>query len=272
MTKAYTLNKKNAGLREVRQGIVSSILIAAGVSAVLLGCTQQCHLEKNPRPQTSTGQAASLTAPNNSQMTAQVSGAQNEALATHTLVFLGDSLTAGYELPASESFPAQVQKTLHEKGRAWKVVNAGVSGDTTAGALARLDWVLRAKPQLMFICLGANDGLRGLKLADTEKNLREILVRTLKVTPQIALAGMLLPTNYGPDYTSEFAALFPKLAREFAIPYLPFLVDKVALVPELTLADGIHPNARGARRVADRVVPFLEPLLDVLEKRSAGAP
>ena len=251
MKKVYTLIKKNAG---VHVGRMASIGACLGI----LGCTQQCQTNPVPEPKIlkSSAQSALPT---------------TETAATRTLVFLGDSLTAGYELAASESFPAQVEKTLREKGYAWKVVNAGISGDTSAGALARLDWVMRAKPDVLFVCLGANDGLRGLKLSDTEKNLREILQRATKVTAKVALAGMLIPSNYGPDYTQKFASLFPRLAEELGLPFLPFLIERVALVPEFTLADGIHPNALGARKVADKVLPFVEPLLKEVEQSQGPA-
>ena len=147
------------------------------------------------------------------------------------------------------------------RGRPWKVVNAGVSGDTTAGGVARLDWVFNEKVDVLFVCLGANDGLRGVPVAESERNLRLILDRAKKEGSQVVLAGIQLPENYGKDYRTAFARIFPRLAKEYQVPLLPFLLEGVAMNPTLNQPDGIHPNAEGARVVADRVWATLEPLL-----------
>lgn len=178
-----------------------------------------------------------------------------------TLVFLGDSLTAGLGLPKEQAFPALIEARLAAEGRPWKVVNAGISGDTTAGGVARLDWVFRQKVDVLFLCLGANDGLRGVPVAETERNLRLILDRARKEGARAVLAGIQLPENYGSDYRRAFAGIFPRLAREYRIPLLPFLLEGVAMDPKLNQPDGIHPNAEGARVVADHVWPFLDPVL-----------
>lgn len=180
-----------------------------------------------------------------------------------TIVFLGDSLTAGYGLSAKEAFPARIQEKIASSGLrdAWRVVNAGVSGDTTRGGLERLGWVFRAKPTIVFLCLGANDGLRGIDLEETEKNLRAIITRSREAGAKVLLAGMRLPTNYGPDYGRRFADLYPRLAKEYDLPLFPFLIDSVALEARYTLEDGIHPNAAGAVKVAENVWGFLEPYL-----------
>ena len=178
-----------------------------------------------------------------------------------TLVFLGDSLTAGLGLSQEQAFPALIEAHLKSEGRPWKVVNAGVSGDTTAGGAARLDWVYQQKVDLLFVCLGANDGLRGLPVAETERNLRTILDRARREGSQVVLAGIQLPENYGPDYRTAFARIFPRLAKEYRIPLLPFLLEGVAMDPRLNQADGIHPNAEGARVVADHVWTALDPVL-----------
>jgi acyl-CoA thioesterase-1 len=141
------------------------------------------------------------------------------------------------------------------------VVNAGISGDTTAGGAARLDWVYRQKVDVLFVCLGANDGLRGLPVEETERNLRLILDRAKKEGTRVLLAGIQLPENYGPAYRTAFARIYPRLAQEYHIPLLPFLLDGVAMDPKLNQADGIHPNAEGARIVADHVWTALDPLL-----------
>jgi acyl-CoA thioesterase-1 len=178
-----------------------------------------------------------------------------------TLVFLGDSLTAGLGLSLEQAFPALIETRLQAEGRPWKVTNAGISGDTTAGGLARLDWVYRQKVDVLFICLGANDGLRGIPVAETEANLRRILDRAKREGSHVVLAGIQLPENYGPDYRAAFARIFPKLAKEYRVPLLPFLLEGVAMDPRLNQPDGIHPNAEGARVVAEHVWTALTPVL-----------
>jgi acyl-CoA thioesterase I len=178
-----------------------------------------------------------------------------------TLVFLGDSLTAGLGLSKEQAFPALIDARLRAEGRPWKVVNAGVSGDTTAGGVARLDWIYKQKIDVLFLCLGANDGLRGLPLADTERNLRTVLDRAKREGSRVVLAGLLLPENYGSEYRAAFARIFPRLAKEYHVPLLPFLLEGVAMDPRLNQPDGIHPNAEGARIVADHVWAALDPAL-----------
>jgi acyl-CoA thioesterase-1 len=178
-----------------------------------------------------------------------------------TLVFLGDSLTAGLGLSKEQAFPALIEARLRAKGQSWKVVNAGVSGDTTAGGVARLDWIYKQKIDVLFLCLGANDGLRGLPVAETERNLRAILERSQREGARVVLAGIQLPENYGPEYRAAFAQVFPRLAKEFHVALLPFLLEGVAMDPRLNQPDGIHPNAEGARIVADHVWQALAPVL-----------
>ncbi len=177
------------------------------------------------------------------------------------MAFLGDSLTAGLGLPESKAYPALIQRRLKEVGRSWKVINAGVSGDTTAGGLARLDWLYRQKVDVLVVALGANDGLRGLPLKETEANLRAILRRGRKEGSRLVLVGMQMPENLGPDYRKGFAALFPRIAKEEGATLIPFLLEGVALDPSLNQADGIHPNESGAGKVAETVWGGLEPLL-----------
>lgn len=178
-----------------------------------------------------------------------------------TLAFLGDSLTAGYGLETTQAFPSLVGERLRSRNLPWKVVNAGVSGDTSAGGLRRLDWLFRQRVDLLFVCLGANDGLRGIPVEATEQNLRAIIARARQGGARVALAGMRLPENYGRDYQGKFEAMYRRLAKTEKVPLLPFLLEGVAMQPSLNQADGIHPNAEGARRVADRVWTFLDPLL-----------
>ncbi len=177
------------------------------------------------------------------------------------VVFLGDSLTAGLGLPVDQAYPAVVAAELAGKGRPVRVVNAGVSGDTTAGGLRRAEWVLTQRPDVLVLALGANDGLRGLPLAETEKNLRGIVAKAQDAGAKVLLCGMLVPTSHGPDYQRGFGALFPRVAKETGIPLVPFLLEGVAGRTERNLEDGIHPNADGQRLLAANVLPFLEPLL-----------
>ncbi len=188
------------------------------------------------------------------------------------VIFLGDSLTAGYELDESQAFPARVESRLRAAGHSVRVVNAGISGDTTAGGLARLDWLLRQQPDVLFVGLGGNDGLRGTPLATSEANLRAIVEGATAAGARVLLAGMLIPPNYGPDYTGQFAAIYPRLAGEFGVPLIPFLLEGVAARPELNLEDGIHPNAEGQRIVAETVLEHLKPILDEIENSPTSPP
>ncbi len=177
------------------------------------------------------------------------------------VVFLGDSLTAGLGLAEEEAFPARVAARAAAAGRSMRVVNAGVSGDTSAGGLARLDWLLRQRPDLLVVELGANDGLRGLPVEMTEANLRAIVSRTRAAGVGVLLVGIQVPPNYGPDYARRFAAVFPRLAGELDVPLVPFLLEGVAGEPALNLPDGIHPTAQGHERLAANVMPYLEEAL-----------
>lgn len=177
------------------------------------------------------------------------------------VVFLGDSLTAGLGLPVDQAFPAIVARELGRRGRPIRAVNAGVSGDTTAGGLRRAEWVLSQRPGFVVLALGANDGLRGLPLEETEKNLRGIVALARQAGARVLLCGMLIPTSYGPRYQEGFGRLFPRLAKEEELPFVPFLLEGVAGKPELNLEDGIHPNPEGQRIVAANVLPGLEALL-----------
>ena len=177
------------------------------------------------------------------------------------VVFLGDSLTAGLGLPVDQAYPALVAAELARKGRPIRAVNAGVSGDTTAGGLRRADWVLSQRPDVVVLALGANDGLRGLPLPEAERNLRGIVAKARSAGARVLLCGMLIPTSYGPEYEEGFAGLFPRVAKEERLPLVPFLLEGVAGRKELNQEDGIHPSAEGQRIVAANVLPYLEPLL-----------
>jgi acyl-CoA thioesterase I len=187
--------------------------------------------------------------------------AAGEACAEGVVVVLCDSLSVGLGVAADEAFPARLQARLRADGYDYRVVNAGVSGDTTAGGLRRVDWVLRAKPDVVVVALGANDGLRGLSPQAMRANLEAIVGRLQAAGARVLLAGMRLPPNYGADYTKEFEAVFPEVARRAKVPLMPFLLDGIAADPRLNQPDGIHPTAAGQQLIADRLWPYLRPLL-----------
>jgi acyl-CoA thioesterase-1 len=179
----------------------------------------------------------------------------------YRIAFLGDSLSAGYGLAESQAFPALVESQLRQNGHAVEVLNAGVSGDTTAGGLSRVDWVLRSKPDLLVVELGGNDALRGQPLENTEKNLREIVRRGREAGARVLLLGMDVPTNYGPEYAEGFAALYGRVADEEDSDLLPGFIRDVALDPLLMMEDGLHPTAEGHRELATALVARIEPML-----------
>lgn len=178
------------------------------------------------------------------------------------IVILGDSLTAGLGLPMEQAYPALLQARLDEAGLAYHVVNAGVSGDTSAGGLRRLDWVLDDTVRVLVIELGANDGLRGLPVGQMKENLRAIIQRAKGQGVAVILTGMEAPPNFGPVYTSEFRAAYRELAREEGVALVPFLLDGVAGDASLNQADGIHPNAAGARLVERNVWAALQTIVE----------
>lgn len=189
-------------------------------------------------------------------------------LGTNSIVAFGDSLTAGFGVPAEESYPAQLQRRLEAAGYRYRVINAGVSGDTTAGGVRRVEWVLKSRPRLVILELGANDGLRGLDVNHVRSNLEEIIRRLQSAGVTVVLAGMKLPPNYGQEYTARFAAIYPELARKYQIPFIPFFLEGVATHPALNQGDGIHPTGAGYRIIVDRLLPVLEPHLNRAPARS----
>ena len=178
------------------------------------------------------------------------------------LLVLGDSLVAGYGLAANEAFPEQLQQVLRAAGRQVTVINAGVSGDTTAGGLARLDWALTDRPDVVIVELGGNDALRGLPPEQTRNNLEGIIVKLRQAGADILLTGMLAPRNLGSEYYTKFDNLYPELATKHDLPLYPFFLDGVAGDPALNLEDGIHPNARGVAIIVTRILPYVEKLID----------
>ncbi|HSK41202.1 MAG TPA: arylesterase [Arenibaculum sp.] len=181
------------------------------------------------------------------------------------LLALGDSLTAGYGLAPEDSFPAQLQSALRTAGYDVEVINAGVSGDTTAGGLARLDWSLVDDPDLVLVALGANDGLRGIDPATTRANLDAILERLTGRGLPVLVAGMYAPPNLGRAYGEAFNAIFPDLAEKYGAALYPFFLEGIAMVPDLNQDDGIHPNARGVAVMVDGILPHVEPLVEAVQ-------
>jgi acyl-CoA thioesterase I len=184
------------------------------------------------------------------------------------IIFLGDSLTAGYGVEADEAYPALIEQQLRSDGLDVQVINMGVSGDTTAGGLNRLDWSLKQQPDLLVVGLGGNDGLRGIDLAASEQNLRAIIQRARNRDVTVLLLGMMIPPNYGEEYTGQFREMFPRLAQELGVPLVPFLLEGVGGVAHLNQPDGIHPTAEGHRLIAQHVLTQLREL--VHEKTSAA--
>jgi acyl-CoA thioesterase-1 len=178
------------------------------------------------------------------------------------IVILGDSLTAGLGLDRQQSFPSLLQERLDREGHVYEVVNAGVSGDTSAGGLRRLDWALEGNVRVLIVELGANDGLRGLPVREMKKNLGAIIARAQERGIEVILAGMEAPPNYGQKYTDEFRQAYRDLASEHQVPLIPFLLEGVAGLRDMNQGDGIHPNPEGARIVESTVWRALEPMLE----------
>lgn len=183
------------------------------------------------------------------------------AAAETRILALGDSLTAGYGLPAGQGFAPQLEKALKARGHDVRVIDAGVSGDTTAGGLARLDWALGDDPQVAIVELGANDALRGLDPDQAYRNLDAILTRLKQKGVRVVLAGMVAPANWGPDYGKRFDAIYRRLAEKHSVAHYPFFLEGVAKDPGLNLADGLHPTAEGVAVVVRRILPMVESVL-----------
>ena len=188
-----------------------------------------------------------------------------EAAAPRTVVFLGDSITAGYGLenPVAEAYPALIQEKIRAANLAWRVVNAGVSGDTTAGGLRRLDWILRQHVDVLVVALGGNDGLRGIDPNVTRDNLQAIIdrARSKQPTIRVVLVGMQMPANMSEDFARRYREIFPELAAKNHTPIVPFLLEGVGAVPELNQPDLIHPTARGQSVIAGTVWTYLRSVL-----------
>jgi acyl-CoA thioesterase-1 len=189
------------------------------------------------------------------------------------ILFFGDSLTAGYGIDIEQAYPALIQAKIDSLKWTFEVINAGLSGETSAAGLRRIDWILRREIDILVLELGANDGLRGIALESTKKNLQGIIDRTKKKYPhvQVVLAGMQIPPNLGTDYSARFRDLFPELAKENKAQLIPFLLEGVGGVAELNLPDGIHPTVQGHEIVAQNVWQVLKPLLEERRKKKKAA-
>jgi acyl-CoA thioesterase I len=208
-----------------------------------------------PTPSDTTAPARAAPAPSRP-------ASANATASRPRIVFLGDSLTAGLGLPTDQSYPALIQRRLDKEGYSFDVVNAGVSGDTSAGGLRRVDWSLEGDVRVVVVALGGNDALRGLAPSELRKNLEAIIDRATERKATVILAGMEAPPNNGREYTDQFRAVYADIAARYKVPLIPFLLDGVAGNPTLNQADGIHPNAHGAVLVADLVWRQLQPALD----------
>lgn len=185
-----------------------------------------------------------------------------------TILALGDSLTAGYGLDKGLSFPDKLELRLKEMGINATIINGGVSGDTSAGGLARLSWLLDQRFDAVIINLGANDGLRGLDPSETKKNIGKILKILDEHSIPALLAGMQAPPNLGADYVNEFNSIYPDLAQQFGIVFYPFFLEGVAAIPELNQPDGIHPNALGVDLIVEKILPNILQLVEQIKSKS----
>jgi len=188
------------------------------------------------------------------------------------IVVLGDSLVAGLGIKPSEAFPAQLERALKERGHAVEVINAGVSGDTTAGGLDRVGWAVPERTGAVILELGANDALRGLDPGRARSNLDKIITTLKAGGAEVLLAGMLAPRNLGEGYTRAFDAIYPELAAKHGLILYPFFLDGVALMPKLNLDDGLHPNGRGVAEITKKIMPAVEQLIErARAKQAAGS-
>ena len=229
---------------------VNTLLLVAALVIAGAGCSPPPTVEER---------APAAAAPSPAPVAAPVAAPSATA---PRIVFLGDSLTAGLGLEPEQSIPSLIEARLKAEGYDYAVVNAGVSGDTSAGGLRRLDWSLDGPVELLIIELGANDGLRGLPIAEMKRNLSQIIAAAKQRGIRVMLTGMEAPPNYGAAYTSEFRQVFPDLAKEHGVDFVPFFLEGVAGDPALNQRDGIHPNPEGARVVERLLWKAIAPLLD----------
>lgn len=224
-----------------RLALAAALFLAASACGSQTGGQEPAQAAPQPAPQ------AAVQAP--------------KAVSRPRIVVLGDSLTAGLGLPAEEAYPALLQKMVEAQGLNYEVVNAGVSGDTSAGGLSRLDWALDGDVRFLVVALGGNDGLRALPPEELRQNLSTIIERAQAKHITVVLAGMEAPRNFGRDYVVKFHNVYPALARQYHVAFVPFLLQDVAGIERLNQRDGIHPTAEGAQIVAKNVWSVLEPAL-----------
>ena len=240
----------------MRYSWILAQLVLGVCLAVFYGCDRGSAPSSSPPPRDGFGQrlGTDVTA-RPGRSTASVSAERLR------IVAFGNSLTAGLGVAQEESYPAQLQRKLEAAGYAYRVVNVGVSGETTAGGLRRVGWALNSKPSIVILELGGNDGLRGLGLPETKANLEQIIQQFQAASVTVLLAGMKLPPNYGKDYTTGFEALYRSLAQQYHLTLIPFFLEGVAGSASLNQADGIHPTEEGYRLIVEQVFTILEPLL-----------
>ena len=186
-----------------------------------------------------------------------------------TVLAVGDSLTAGYGLPESEAYPAQLERKLRQAGYRWQVINAGISGETSSGTLSRVDWILKLKPDIVILETGANDGLRGVDPRLTQANIDKTVSALQAKGVVVVLAGMQMLSNLGQNYVERFAGIYPALASKHALILIPFFLSRVAGEPALNQADGIHPLGKGYEIVVETVYPYL---IQAIERKRGGRP
>ena len=260
--KGGPLGKIKAVIR--RYGLrLDSVLILAGL-VVLAGCSSAGNTTKQAPEQGAVTSARSAPPPaivDPSPTAVSVSNSDSAADSRPVIVCFGDSLTAGLGIEPAANYPADLQRLLDTSGYRYRVVNEGVSGDTTKDGLERMDRVLARKPQIVVLEFGGNDGLRGLPLSITQQNIATMIERLQRGGIKVALAGISLPPQYGPDYIAHFNSMYPTLARQFHLPLLPFLLQDVYGVDGDIQADGVHPTAQGAKQVAENVQKLIQPML-----------
>lgn len=181
--------------------------------------------------------------------------------AKEKIVFIGDSLTAGYGVEKEYAYPALVQKKIDELGLNWEVINGGISGSTTASGMSRMKWFIKTQMKIVVLALGANDGLRGIKVEESEKNLAQTIEFAQQNKIKVILAGVQIPPNYGKEYTENFKNIYPKLAQKYNVPLIPFIIEGVAGKREFNISDGIHPNREGHKIVSETVFKYIKEYL-----------
>jgi acyl-CoA thioesterase I len=243
-----------------RSWILTKLLFCFSLSLIVPYGSEVGHASSPPSSASPRERVGPL--PENKVVAEQGRSKMHESAERPRIVAFGDSLTAGLGVAQAESYPAQLQRTLDAAGYAYRVVNAGVSGDTTAGGVRRVSWVLTSTPAIVILELGANDGLRGLSLQETKANLERIIRQLQQASVTVLLAGMKLPPNYGQDYTEGFETLYRTLATQYRLTLIPFFLDGVAASSTLNQADGIHPTGEGYRIIVEKMFPLLEPLLE----------